>query len=434
MENNCLYCERHFTSARSNKRYCSDNCKQMAYYKRNGLVLSGAVKPEIVSPAILKEENVKYDSDKETVKYEMPETPNVKCDPTIPEKTIDLSPIQELLRSFAESMERKLAESFNKMKQELIVKYDLEVEKSRNVKYGAENKIEELDHEEETSGKRHPIKMIDLYDENQEVKEADHAQLNVSKNAIAETEEEQDHQEKEQPGIVMTETDSKEGDVQKLKAEITVLKRELLEATKMESKEEFVEQIEEPYQWIESTFIKQIEKHILNENKSQQFNQRINGWNYPQLESVNWINVRLRCLIESIVKLSNLANIDTHTLHCMHDAFSRLVKSSAFKSLPENYPYMELIKELFTKVNTLFKNNSFGEKIKFQISEKLKARLIAVRYGMMKFIPATKFSEMNFIETGCLAPVKKKEEEIRKTPDWYWRYKAMKRKEERQAA
>jgi len=77
MESTCLYCEGHFTAIRSSKKYCSDNCKQMAYFKRNGLVLSGTTEVEpslqvpVVSekPSITYEVSVKYDKEKDTVKY-----------------------------------------------------------------------------------------------------------------------------------------------------------------------------------------------------------------------------------------------------------------------------------------------------------------------------------------------------------------------------
>jgi len=76
MESTCLYCEGHFTAIRSSKKYCSDNCKQMAYFKRNGLVLSGTteVEPSLQVPVVsvksinTNEVSVKYDKEKDTVK------------------------------------------------------------------------------------------------------------------------------------------------------------------------------------------------------------------------------------------------------------------------------------------------------------------------------------------------------------------------------
>ncbi|MBA2611369.1 MAG: hypothetical protein H0U95_05305 [Bacteroidetes bacterium] len=35
----CEYCQSEFTSKRMTRKYCSDNCKQMAYFKRSGTTL-----------------------------------------------------------------------------------------------------------------------------------------------------------------------------------------------------------------------------------------------------------------------------------------------------------------------------------------------------------------------------------------------------------
>ena len=39
----CAYCNGVFQFKRRNAKFCSGNCKQMAYYKRHGLVLGSAV-------------------------------------------------------------------------------------------------------------------------------------------------------------------------------------------------------------------------------------------------------------------------------------------------------------------------------------------------------------------------------------------------------
>ena len=41
MKKFCAYCEKPIQSQRSSRLYCSDNCKQYAYYKRNASVLQG---------------------------------------------------------------------------------------------------------------------------------------------------------------------------------------------------------------------------------------------------------------------------------------------------------------------------------------------------------------------------------------------------------
>jgi hypothetical protein len=40
MKKRCLYCNSEIDCKRLTKKYCNDNCKQLAYFKRNGLQLS----------------------------------------------------------------------------------------------------------------------------------------------------------------------------------------------------------------------------------------------------------------------------------------------------------------------------------------------------------------------------------------------------------
>ena len=49
MKKKCLYCDTEIDCKRLTKKYCNDNCKQLAYFKRNGLQLSDKIK---VTPVI----------------------------------------------------------------------------------------------------------------------------------------------------------------------------------------------------------------------------------------------------------------------------------------------------------------------------------------------------------------------------------------------
>src|ERR1017187_9128402 len=107
---------------------------------------------------------------------------------------------------------------------------------------------------------------------------------------------------------------------------------------------------------------------------------------------------RLRCLIESMIRLSNYSRIDKNTLLCISDAFNRLVQSKAYKNLPDNFAYTELIKELCIKLNSLVQSNTCEEQIRFTLSPKLKSNLISTRYKMLNIFSPMKFSELDFTE------------------------------------
>lgn len=66
MRKRCLYCDTEIDCKRLTKKYCNDNCKQLAYFKRNGLQLSdktgtketpvNSVTPEINDSKTIQEE------------------------------------------------------------------------------------------------------------------------------------------------------------------------------------------------------------------------------------------------------------------------------------------------------------------------------------------------------------------------------------------
>lgn len=114
--------------------------------------------------------------------------------------------------------------------------------------------------------------------------------------------------------------------------------------------------------------------------------------------SVKWVSVRLRCLIESLLTLSNKPSIDNQSMSALKAAFTTLINSTHFKRLPENYPYLSLVKELEQKISLIAKQHKHIESIQFRLTSNRKAKLIAVRYILADFVPAMKFSEMDFNE------------------------------------
>ncbi|MCW3072016.1 MAG: recombinase family protein [Segetibacter sp.] len=68
MESNCIHCGEYFTAIRSSKKYCSDNCKQMAYFKRNGLELTKDIET-LEEKHFIKEEMPKETYERFRVKY-----------------------------------------------------------------------------------------------------------------------------------------------------------------------------------------------------------------------------------------------------------------------------------------------------------------------------------------------------------------------------
>jgi hypothetical protein len=327
MESTCLYCEGHFTAIRSSKKYCSDNCKQMAYFKRNGLVLSGTteVEPSLqvpivnVKPVTTDEVNVKYDKEKDTVKY-VNEELNVKYDKD------ERSEFEFVPLADAEEEETEIAES---------------------------NNVREIEKKNE------PIKNL----------------------------------------------------------------------IKVERKHE--NENEPRYKWINSKLIGLIEKKYELNSGGIKTKEPFDYWQYEEAKYIVWVNSRFRCLAEGLIKLSNYSRIDQHTLLCVTDAFKRLVTSATFNKLQNDYPFRELIIELYFALNKTLEEKRHLKMLAFKLTKERKAQLICIRHQLMLHTPEIKFSEIDFVEE---KPHQEKTQqfysgknETEKKSDWRYRYEALKK-------
>jgi len=330
MESTCLYCEGHFTAIRSSKKYCSDNCKQMAYFKRNGLVLSGTteVEPSLnvpvvsVKPAATNDVSVKYDKEKNTVKYGNEEL-NVKYDKD------ERSEFEFVPLADAEEEETEIAES---------------------------NNIREIQKETQ---KVEPIK----------------SSLKVG----------QKQEEENGPR----------------------------------------------YKWINSKLIGLIEKQYEQNSGGIKIKDPFEYWEYEDAKRIVWVNTRFRCLAEGLIKLSNYSRIDQHTLLCVTDAFKRLVTSTSFNKLPNDYPFRELIIELFLGLNKMLAEKGHLKMLAFKLTKERKAHLICIRHQLMHHTTEIKFSEIDFIEDktheGKVQQLISGKNETEKKSDWRYRYEALKK-------
>ena len=327
MESTCLYCEGHFTAIRSSKKYCSDNCKQMAYFKRNGLVLSGTtdVEPSLkvpvvsIKPVNTNEVSVKYDKEKDTVKYG---------------------------------------------NEELNVKYDKD--------------------------ERSEFEFVPLADAEEEETEI------VDSNNLSEIEK-----------------------------KIEPIKNLI----KVEQKHE--NENEPRYKWISSKLIGLIEKKYEQNSGGIKIKEPFDYWEYEDAKRIVWVNIRFRCLAEGLIKLSNYSRIDQRTLLCITDAFKRLVTSTTFNRLPNDYPFKELIIELFLGLNKTLEEKSHLKMLAFKLTKERKAQLICIRHQLMCHTPEVKFSEIDFIEEKPhqekVQQFISKKNETEKKSDWRYRYESLKR-------
>ncbi|WPV65969.1 hypothetical protein [Chitinophaga sp. LS1] len=121
-------------------------------------------------------------------------------------------------------------------------------------------------------------------------------------------------------------------------------------------------------------------------------------WGTYKLPTVKWVSLRLRCLLESVIGLSNMPSITYTDITAVKVAFNALVASQHFNNLPTNYPYTALVKELQSKVSLLAKKFKRKSSIPFRLLRNRKAELIGKRYILADFVPSIDLRELDFNE------------------------------------
>jgi hypothetical protein len=150
------------------------------------------------------------------------------------------------------------------------------------------------------------------------------------------------------------------------------------------------------YQPLESSFIAKIVQYTDNSTDMLMFQNPQKYWGLYDLPIVKWVSLRLRCLLENLLKLSDLPAIDYASLITVKDAFTDLISSGNFKRLPSNYPNTGFIKELEQSLAFIAKQYKRYDDIRFRLTVKRKVEIIAKRFMMADFVPAAKFCDLDF--------------------------------------
>lgn len=518
MEKKCLHCGLHFTTNRSNKKYCTTNCKQMAYFMRNGMVLAGnaggplkVVKPDVFIPNVKdglhseKAETVKYVSQNESVKYES-EKPNVKSISSVSENE---KSIEQLFDRLIASIESRFNAALEKAKKDMNDKYEAFVKANRlsqrnegaingvevpkinycspcktlAVKYVSEKPEEkntasekadftlnEIEKEKEASvivfpqmhspislegssdqshitdaTPEHKVNALPLMDEEDEVSEEALAELERNEGLCNEEDEdneedfEEDEEIDEEESLDDMDSDNEEEDESSVSEERgNELERKLEEyksAKEVSTATTFKKnEPEKEYKYVQSRIIRKIEKHYDKIDRAYLHHDIYRG-DLEIMRAASWLNVRLRCLLESLVKLTNYSEIDYSTLYCITDAFIKLAKSNVYQIIPiEKYEHKELIKELCIKLHNMLRKTTSNQPLKFKLPPELKGQVIAVRRELKGYTQPIKFTEIDFTEDLGIAQNSEISSKKNKVSGWQERYRKMKREEQRNAA
>lgn len=119
-------------------------------------------------------------------------------------------------------------------------------------------------------------------------------------------------------------------------------------------------------------------------------------WQGATLKNVRWVSERLRCLLENILYLNGAPSTPLKILLKVSNAFEELSESKPVKLLPRSYPFSGLIKELSTGLNALHRQHRKTRELKFRLSFDRKVELMAARYELAAFVERKAFSALDF--------------------------------------
>lgn len=115
-------------------------------------------------------------------------------------------------------------------------------------------------------------------------------------------------------------------------------------------------------------------------------------------ERQDWVNVRLRCLVECLLTLSERNTILLGDLAEITNAFTLLIRSSHFQNLPEPYPYTHKVKELRNKLKSIHTAAEDMEEFHLNLGKNLKIELIAMRCELRIVAPRKTYNQLQFKE------------------------------------
>lgn len=343
----CLNCGSTFVAIRSTRKYCSDSCKQLHFYKRSGLQLSGSESNQAFNVKTVRED-IAF-SVKDSVKRE---TGSDRQYFTLNDTSIELI-IERLQEALEDRIQQAVDRALEKIADQQVNpslsfndKDAINVKQyNRSLKYNDKPSLHEPEEEED------PEYQIQL--------------LEPSDN-------------ESMPDLMNQDTKESEETKQEEKVNDPITKK--------------------AYEYIHPTFLENIRSYEDSSETLFKFSRPQNYWNAEAIIHVKWVSLRFSTLMGTLLHLSAKPFIDKGAIRAVSDAFKWLCASKHFIYLPGNYPHTQLIRELREKMRVISQDHMESEGIRFRLSPERRAQLIATRWQMGDFVPRMKFSQVNFME------------------------------------
>lgn len=112
----------------------------------------------------------------------------------------------------------------------------------------------------------------------------------------------------------------------------------------------------------------------------------------------DWVNLRYRCLIESLLTLSEMESVSLDDLKEICNAFTGMIQSRDYENLPEYYPYAKDINTLWQTLKKLCSEADEEQALNFKLKRATRLNLIVTRWELAHFVRKESFNQLNFEE------------------------------------
>jgi hypothetical protein len=151
---------------------------------------------------------------------------------------------------------------------------------------------------------------------------------------------------------------------------------------------------------------------------------------------VEWISIHYRCLLDCVLTISNMKAIEWVDLAELTNAFTFLITSDYFKTLPEDYPFIKSIVVLRDKLKMFCLETQNEERVQLRLKFSTKKDLLLQRYELANVFSKISFSQLQLDFKSEYArqinkPTENQENiEVEKEKQWRIRFRALKRAKE----
>jgi hypothetical protein len=141
------------------------------------------------------------------------------------------------------------------------------------------------------------------------------------------------------------------------------------------------------FQWVSSRFNDSVEELSEKDCNVNMFHAPQRYLSAGEKEKVVWVSIRLRSLLESLLKLHRGCNTLCSQLLWVRKAFTAMQGATEFKELPAKYPYKELIKELEQGLVKITEGYGKNVPITVRYTRNRKLEMIAARFNLSALVP-----------------------------------------------